>query len=136
MIHTLLVALAANAFAIPRVDFDLHPGAMAFIIFCIALVGGLVAAVVVLSVTTERESSEAQTPSNSAASDASDEVAPFIPDEATPNLAVAEKELTSIGSWAEDPAKADEGLENRQNRESRSTSDDSTSVRTTDRVEQ
>ena len=127
MIHALLFALASNAFAIPRVDFDLHPGAMAFIVFCIALVGGLVAAVVVLSLTATRESPETQAPSSPAASDASDEVAPFIPEEATPNLAVAEKELTSVGSWAEAPAETEEASE------SRLASDDRTSARTIDR---
>ena len=91
MLRLLPLVLAAS-FPVPRVDFDLHPGTLAFIVLCIALVGGVLAAIVVLSLYTEdRKRNAAHHDAWIDSSDPSDQhepgsAKPFIPDEATPNV--------------------------------------------------
>ncbi len=79
--------LSASNFTVPRVDVDLHPGTLAFMILCGALIGAVLTGIVALARESEDSSEErmpvAGTASGAHASSA-EEPEPFIPDEARP----------------------------------------------------
>jgi len=86
MLHPLLFLFGADVFALPRVDFDLHPGTMAFMIFCGALTMGILVGIVSLGLYSEdREAERGQAAAPSAEETAGDPE-PFIPDDAKPDV--------------------------------------------------
>jgi hypothetical protein len=129
LVPSLLSALLPAAdFAVPRVDFDLHPGTLAFIVVCIALVGGLIAALLALSLYTSQRKRDAahhdtwiDGSDSQADAGASDDVEPFVPDDAAPR--------------PHPDTRPEEGAETRDAGDG-SSSGDRMSIRNPDRVQQ
>jgi hypothetical protein len=95
----------ASEFNLPQISIDLHPGTLAFVIFCAALTIGLLASLVVLGLYSERrkrnaahhnqwidENNNASASSEAINGDASD-AEPFVPDSATPDVSASVGEL-------------------------------------------
>jgi len=99
MLHHLLFLFGADAFAVPRVDFDLHPGTMAFMIFCGALAAGALVGILALGLygdEDEQNLAGGDEPDLSS-DDSSDDVEPFIPSEAQPDVSESVNRLFDPG---------------------------------------
>lgn len=99
MLHRLLFLFGADVFALPRVDFDLHPGTMAFMIFCGALTAGILVGILALGLYADEDEQNLAGPNEPALSDddASDDVEPFIPSEAQPDVSESVTRLFDTG---------------------------------------
>jgi hypothetical protein len=95
----LLTPALAN-YSIPRISLDLHPGTMAFIVFCTALIVGILAGLVTLALYSERRKRSAahhdewidgSTPASASTDD--EDVEPFIPEDATSGVSASVEEL-------------------------------------------
>lgn len=87
MLNLILFFFGADVFALPRVDFDLHPGTMAFMIFCGALTMGILIGIMALGLYSEdREAERGQTAASSAEETDGGKPEPFIPDDAKPDV--------------------------------------------------
>ena len=105
-----LFALLASEYAFPRLSIDLHPGTLAFVIFCTTLLLGLLAGLVTLGLYSERRKRNAahhnQWIDDTDASDArsvhpeadGEDVTPFVPDSATPDVSESVHDLFDVSS--------------------------------------
>jgi hypothetical protein len=89
MLQLFSAFLSASNFTVPRVDFDLHPGTLAFMILCGALIAGVLTGIVALARESEDSSDERMPVAGTASgahADPAEEPEPFIPDEAQPKV--------------------------------------------------
>jgi hypothetical protein len=99
MLHRLLFLFGADVFALPRVDFDLHPGTMAFMIFCGALTAGVLVGILALGLYGGEDEQDLadRNERNLSGDDADDDVEPFIPSEAQPDVSESVTRLFDEG---------------------------------------
>lgn len=99
MLHSLLFLFGADVFALPRVDFDLHPGTMAFMIFCGALTAGVLVGILALGLygDEDEQSLAGGDEPDLSGDDASDDIEPFIPSEAQPDVSESVNRLFDPG---------------------------------------
>jgi len=86
MLPFLLFVVGADVFALPRVDFDMHPGTMAFMIFCGALTAGILIGILALGLYSGSTDTDGRQQADRTAGEAEGEPEPFVPDEAKPDV--------------------------------------------------